>query len=108
MSKYCIFVWTNYCGHSEFDGAETTAEYRNVVDLAKTKVADAKDVVISSVLPRTASTDYQQNGLCAVVRGMGVTFIFKDNKFQLGNESPHDGYNVHKRGRFASEKKGHK
>ena len=72
--------------------------YRNVIDTAKTKVADPNQISISGVPPRTDSEQFQNNVdvlnacLSTMAVETGVPFINHDQTFKLGDGTPNDGY----------------
>ena len=102
QAKLCqrviICVGTNDCSSEDFDGEKITAEYKELVNVAKSKVINSPDVIISSIPPRMDSLEYQENvenlnaGLCTIARDTGATFINNDETFRLGDRSPNDGY----------------
>ena len=93
-----ICAGTNDCSSSDFDGAEVTTQYKELVNLAMTKVNDPDRIIISSVPPRTDLKEYQENveqlnaGLCVIARDTGTTFVNNDETFKLSNGTPNDGY----------------
>ena len=69
-----------------------------MINLAKARVPEAKDVCVMSVPPRTDSDAHQQNVdllnacLCTVAQDTGATFINNDTTFRLSEGIPNDGY----------------
>jgi SMC interacting uncharacterized protein involved in chromosome segregation len=97
-SSITCCIGTNDCACDLFAGEEVSETLKNVVEVAKSKVNDPKDVRIVSVPPRTDSDDYQENVdvlntcLSAIASDGGVSFINNDPTFKLNDGSVNDGY----------------
>ena len=89
---------TNDCSSQDFECEATSEVFKNVINLAKQKVPEAKDVCVMSVPPRTDSDVHQQKVdlfnacLCTVAQDTGATFTNNDTTFRLGSGVINDGY----------------
>lgn len=91
-------VGTNDCSSDGFDANELRSQYQELAKCAKSMVSDGKQVTLSSIPPRTDSSEYQANvetmnsQLSALSTDEGVTFAQNDINFKLYDGSINSGH----------------
>ena len=98
LGRIVLAAGTNDCSSQDFECETTSKVFKDVINLAKQKVPESKDVCIMSVPPRTDSDVHQQKVdlfnacLCTVAQDTGTTFINNDPSFRLASGVINDGY----------------
>ncbi len=95
-SHIALVVGGNDCdGEARPSGTDIVSSYGRLVDVAKQK---ARDVTVSSILPRIRSEDTRERiqavnaGLVVLCREKGVTFANNDPYFVFADGSVNEGY----------------
>ena len=97
-SNIVVCVGTNDCGADNFVADQVVDSFKAVIDVAKTRVSDPKQISISIIPPRIDSEKTQEHVdtlnacLYSVAEDKHVSYINNDLTFKLSDKSPNDGY----------------
>ncbi len=97
-AKAIICIGTNNCGNESMDYQEVSETYKKLITAMTQKVPSSKDIILSSIPPRSDDIDSQERvqmlnaTLCSLAADSGVVFIDNDSNFLLRDGSPNDGY----------------
>jgi len=96
FSRIVCCTGTNDCSSESFTTDSFTAELKELIEVARLK--EPETITISSIPPRSDSTNFQDNVslanacIASVAEEMSVAFINNDPTFTLSDGSINDGY----------------